>query len=262
MELCPARIAALLPEKTIFREHISVADCVDSTNTRLAAMAAAGAAEGSVLLAEEQSGGRGTQGRAFYSPRGEGLYLSVLLRPALPFSALAQLTGWAAVALRRGIACACGAQTDIKWLNDLYLNGKKLCGILAEISFPTPGGLPCVVLGAGVNVTQPAEDFLAQGLGNIATSLAAEGFCADRERLCAAILTELSHMYRRFPAGREEYLAEYRAHCLTPGRAVSFREEGQTLRGTALEICDDFGLTVLGQDGRERRVYAGAVSHL
>ena len=112
---------ALLPDGSLFSGKIQALDSVDSTNTRLKALAAAGAPEGTVLLAEEQTAGRGTRGRSFSSPKGQGLYLSVLLRPKTSLEELLTLTGWVAVALREGIQTACGADAGIKWLNDLYL---------------------------------------------------------------------------------------------------------------------------------------------
>ena len=262
MNLCANDISAALPEGSLFAGKIRVKDCVDSTNTQLKALAAGGAPEGTVLLAEEQAGGRGTRGRTFCSPRGEGLYLSVLLRPRAELEDLLQLTGWVAVAARRAVERACSAPVGIKWLNDLYLNGKKLCGILTELSLDSGGRPDYVVVGVGVNVSQSRDTFRAQGLGEIATSLAAEGYSISRISLCAALLEELDRMYRRFPADRRSYLEEYRKYCLTPGKRVSFEERGQTLSGMALAVDNSFGLTVRGTDGKTRTVFSGTVSHV
>jgi len=133
--LSGAYISAQLPPDSLFSGKVLVEPVVDSTNTRLKARAHS-APTGSVLLAEEQSGGRGTHGRSFQSPRGDGLYLSVLLRPrGVRLEDLLTLTGWVGAAARRAVERACGAPARIKWLNDLYLNRKKLCGILTELSF-------------------------------------------------------------------------------------------------------------------------------
>lgn len=226
-------------------------DCVDSTNTRLRELAERGAPEGTVVTALAQSAGRGTGGRSFFSPAGEGLYLSVLLRPRVELSQLLTLTGRAAVAVRRGVERACGAPCAIKWLNDLRLNGKKLCGILTELS----PGLDFVIVGIGINLTQSAETFAAQGLGEIATSLAAEGYPADRERLTACVLEELEAMYRLFPAGAEQTLREYRAHCLNLGQRVIYWENGSRRAGTAEEIDGDFSLIVDGHAVRAGTVF-------
>lgn len=221
-------------------------DSIDSTNNRLKELAAAGAPEGTALVAREQTAGRGTGDRTFFSPAGEGLYLSVLLRPRVPGSSLLTLTGWVAVAVREAIEKACGAPCQIKWLNDIYLNGKKLCGILAELS-PT---LDWVVVGIGVNLTQSADTFRAEGLQDIATSLKLEGYPVTAEALSRSLLGELEELYRRFPRDREVYLERYRTHCLTVGRTVEYRENGALYRGTACGVDDTFALVVEGPDGR------------
>ena len=148
-------ISARLAPDNLFAGKVMVESLVDSTNTRLKAMAAAGAPTGTALLAEEQSGGRGTHGRSFQSPKGDGLYLSVLLRPRLTkLQDLLTLTGWVGVAAREAVERASGAPAEIKWLNDLYLNGKKLCGILTELSFLGESGEPdYVVAGLGVGLS-------------------------------------------------------------------------------------------------------------
>ena len=258
--LSGAYISGRLSQGSLFSGRVLTEDQVDSTNTRLKAMAAQGAAEGTVLLAEEQTGGRGTRGRSFASPRGEGLYLSLLLRPRVELGALFSLTGWAAVAVRRGIQAACGAQADIKWMNDLYLDGKKLVGILTELSLLGESGEPdYVVVGIGVNVSQPAGTFRAQGLEGLATSLAMGGYEVERNTLAVCILSAFETLYRDFPRGQMACLEEYRAHCMTLGRSVAFEVGGQTFTGVAQGVEDDFSLRVLGADGREHRVSSGTV---
>ena len=108
-------------------------DTIDSTNTEAKRQAMAGAPEGLVVLAEEQTGGRGRLGRSFQSPRGCGLYLTALLRPQLPPIEVVDFTAWVAVAVCDGIQAACGVRPRIKWTNDIVLEGKKLCGILTEM---------------------------------------------------------------------------------------------------------------------------------
>lgn len=234
-------IAALLPPECIFAGKLTALDRTDSTSTRLRLLAEGGAPEGSALLAEVQTGGRGTHGRSFWSAEG-GLYLSVLLRPRGTMADLLTLTGRAGAAVCRAIERASGAPCAVKWLNDIWLNGRKLCGILCEL------GADWAVLGIGVNVAQSRAEFAAHGLGELATSLAAEGFPVRREALCAAILTELDALARTFPAGLEEALADYRARCLTIGRSV---RTGRGV-GRAAGVDGGFALLVDHPDGRER----------
>ena len=235
----------------LFDGKVERLERVDSTNTRLKKLAAQGAPEGTVLLAEEQTAGRGTGSRSFFSPGGEGLYLSVLLRPKAPLAEVLTLTGWVAVAVRDGIEQACGAPCGIKWLNDIYLNGRKLCGILTELSLTAEGEADFVVVGIGVNLTQTAETFSAQGLGGIATSLRAEGYPAEREALAASVLRELEKMYRQFPCEKEAYLEKYRARCLTLGRQVCFLQDKEHREGAAVGVDEAFALIV----ECERKVY-------
>ncbi len=255
-------ISALLGEDDLFFDQIQVEALVDSTNTRLKA-AASSTPTGWALLAEEQSGGRGTHGRSFRSPKGDGLYLSVLLRPQVPLSDLLTLTGWVAVAAREGVQRASGAPVDIKWLNDLYLNGKKLCGILTEFALLAESGEPdYVVVGMGVNMGQTLDTFRAQGLEDIATSLAIEGYPVERNHLAACLLRELDRLDRDFPAHRADYLARYRTHCVTLGRRVSFDGEGALLTGTVTGVGGDFALLVAGDDGKEHIISSGTVKML
>lgn len=257
-----AKLSGALPEGSLFAGKIRIVDRVDSTNTRLKEMALAGAAEGTVLLAEEQTAGRGTQGRSFCSPRGEGLYLSVLLRPKAGLAELFQLTGRTAVAVCRAVERACSAPVAIKWLNDLYLGGRKVCGILTELSMDREGQPDYVVVGVGINLTQTEDFFRARGLGETAVSLAGAGYPVDRERLCLLLLEELERMYRAFPGELSPWLEEYRVRCLTSGRQVTFQHEGQTLRGWALAVDDNFCLAVRGEDGGLYTVSGGMVTYV
>ncbi len=257
------QINQLLTPNNLFAGRIHVLEQADSTNTRLKLLADEGAVEGTVLLAEEQTAGRGTQGRSFHSPRGEGLYLSLLLRPQTSVDELLTLTGRVAVAVMDGIRAATGAPVSIKWLNDIWLNGRKLCGILTELSLPGRDGLPhYAVVGVGVNVRQTAEGFRTQGLDAIATSLAVEGYPVSRHRLAAAILNEVDRLYRTFPAGRSDALVRYCTHCLTVGRQVSFRWEGRTVTAQAVGIDQDFSLITEDGCGVRRTVSFGTVTLL
>ena len=252
-------ISAKLSSGNMFAGNVIVEPLVDSTNTRLKAMAAS-TPTGSALLAEEQSGGRGTHGRSFQSPKGDGLYLSVLIRPHVGVADLLTLTGWVGVAAREAVERASGAPVDIKWLNDLYLNGKKLCGILTEFALLAESGEPdYVVVGMGVNMNQPLDTFQAQGLGDIATSLALEGWPVEPNHLAVCLLEALDQLVRDFPQKRADYLERYRAHCVTLGRRVSFDGEGTLQTGTVTGVDEAFALVVAGDDGTEHVVSSGTV---
>ena len=250
------QINALLPAGSLFTGRVTVLERTDSTNTQLRLLAEAGAPEGTAVAAKEQTAGRGTHGRVFASAEG-GLYLSVLLRPQAPLSDLLTLTGRVGAAVRRAVETASGAPAEVKWLNDLWLGGRKLCGILCELGPVHGDRADYVVAGIGVNAGQSRESFAALGLDGIATSLAAEGYPVTREALCAAILTELEGLIRAFPAGLAEDLADYRAHCLTIGRRVR-TERGE---GVAVGIDGRFGLLV-DHGGTGKTVQFGSVELL
>ena len=187
----------------------------------------------------------------------------MLLRPQAALNELFTLTGWVAVAAREGVAQASGAPVEIKWLNDLYLHGRKLCGILTELAFLGESAEPdYVVVGRGVNMNQTAETFKAQRLEGIAASLAGEGFPVERHHLALCLLRALDEMVRAFPENRADWLERYRARCLTTGRRVSFETEGGVLTGTAAGIDEKFGLKVAGDDGKEYTVSSGTVKLL
>lgn len=259
--LSAGAISAKLPNSIRIGRTLQCLDQVDSTNTYLKKLGAEGAPAGLAVLAEEQTAGRGRRDRLFQSPEGSGLYLSVLLRPdSTPMEAVS-LTAWTAVAVCDGIEAACGVRPQIKWTNDIILHEKKLCGILTEMSVEgETGALQYVVAGMGVNVFQTAQDFAQAGLGEIATSLALEGYSVDRNDLAAALLRALDRMARAFPAAHADYLARYRADCVTLGRMVRIlRPDGPT-EGRAVAVGDDFSLEVAYPDGTRETVFSGEVS--
>lgn len=141
----------------------TVRKCLDSTNAEALRRAVDGAPEGTVIVAEEQTAGRGRRGRSFFSPAGTGIYLSILVRPALPAERAHLLTCSAAVAVAEAIEACAGVDASIKWVNDVYCRGKKVAGILTEGSFDLEGGvLQHAVVGIGVNVRPPHAGFPAE----------------------------------------------------------------------------------------------------
>lgn len=264
LEAAPAQITAqeLAPRLTgcLLGTRLLCLDTVDSTNSEVKRQAALGAAEGLAVLAEEQTGGRGRRGNGFQSLAGRGIYLSVLLRPGVPLWALTSLTARAAVAVCRGIEAATGAVAGIKWTNDLVLNGRKICGILTELELEAESGtLDSVTLGVGVNVSQTDADFGPE-LSKIATSLAQEGFCADRTALAAAILWALDEMYHALLGEEASYFEEYKTRCVTLGQEVLLRRGDGTETAFAEALTPDFGLVVRHPDGALETVSAGEVS--
>ena len=265
LESCPNRLsvgavsARLSPEAVVGREIVCL-EQVDSTNTYLKRRGAEGAPHGLAALAEEQTGGRGRRGRRFESPKGAGLYLSVLLRPDCAPTEAVTLTAWVGVAVCDAVEQAAGVRPQIKWTNDIILNGKKLCGILTEMGVEAEtGALGYVVVGMGTNVSQTEEDFGPE-LCDLATSLHLVGAEVTRRELALALIAELDRMNAAFPHGREEYFDAYTRRCVTLGKQVKLvRLDGETL-ATAERLTGAFQLVVRRPDGTEETVSSGEVS--
>lgn len=229
--------------------YLTCVDCIGSTNTAVKAAAQQNAPEGTAVLAEEQTAGRGRLGRSFYSPAGSGLYLSVLLRPARPADALLDLTARVAVCVREAILDACGVSVGIKWVNDLCLNGKKLGGIMTEL---VGVGVPAVVVGIGLNCTQ--TDF-PPALSQLAGSILTETGCTvDRERLAACILRRLSAVFET------DWLPTYRQHCVTLGKQIRIISAQGQREAFALDVTDTAALLAEYPDGSREAVCSGEVS--
>ena len=235
-------------------EHgLILGDRVSSTNTQAKDMAEHGAAEGCTVIADTQTGGRGRRGRAFHSPEG-GLYLSTLLRPVANADP-GLITCCAAVAAARAIESLCDAIIAIKWVNDLYINGRKVAGILAEGVFAPDGTLTAVVLGIGINV---GEMKFPDDLTSIATSLGNESFALTREDVAAAFLNEWERVY--YADDPTDAMAEYRRRNLVPGRSVTVVQGDRTYPATAEAITDRGHLLVRTADGEQRELVSGEVS--
>jgi len=234
---------------------VEVLETVDSTNSYLKTQAAAGAPHGTVVVANCQTGGRGRLGRSFDSSAGAGVYLSILLRPACPPNALMALTAQAAVAVRRAIRAVTGAEAGIKWVNDLVLNGRKLCGILTELSIEAESGLIAyAVVGAGLNCNRQIEDYHPALRDTVGTLLSETGKRVDRNALAAAMIRELSAMPEL------DWQAEYRSACVNLGKDVQILAPGQPPRtGKALDVGPDAELMVQTETGVEA-VQSGEVS--
>ena len=198
------------------RDYWQVLEEVDSTNTVCKRLAADEAPDGTVVMADCQTAGRGRRGRSFSSPRGMGLYLSVLWRPACPPESLLPLTALSAVAVCRAVERAGGVSPAIKWPNDLVLGGRKLGGILTELSLEGESGhVDYVIVGIGLNCRQRAEDFPPE-LADMATSLdMALPQQVKRSALAAALMEELDLLRTEVLEDPCRWLADYRARCLT-----------------------------------------------
>ncbi len=236
------------------RFDITVIDTVTSTNTVLKGKAEQGEREGKILIAEEQTSGKGRLGRSFYSPKGTGLYMSILLRPDFDANKALYITTCAAAAVSEAIDSVAGIETEIKWVNDIYYKGKKLCGILTEASVDfESGGLHYAVLGIGINVTEMA---FPEELTDIAASLNMNR--SVMAELTAAIIERFFRYYDNI--GELLFLPEYRRRSFLIGETVSFIKEGAVRRAEVLDIDDRVRLVVKEESGKITALSSGEVT--
>lgn len=238
---------------------IDIREEVTSTNTVLKQMAEQGGREGMVLIAQKQTQGKGRLGRSFYSPRLSGLYMSVLLRPKFPPEDSLAITTAAAAAVAGAVDQVTGRRSQIKWVNDVYLAGRKICGILTEASLDFENGrLNYAVLGIGINVQAPPEGFpqeIRQTAGALYSDTPPAG---TRVRLAAEVLNRFFRYYSALP--ERTFMEEYQARSLLTGREITFQQGRQTWEGVVLGIDPEARLVVRLPDGQKKAFGAGEVS--
>lgn len=233
---------------------------VTSTNTLLKDLAGEGEKEGKVLIAEEQTGGRGRLGRKFYSPAKTGIYMSILLRPKLTVDDALFITTSAAAAVAEAIESVTGCDASIKWVNDIYCNGKKVCGILTEAGVDFEGGgLEYCIVGIGINVARPLEDF-PEELKDIADGIfETRLYSSDlRSRLAAEILNRFWGYYKEFH--NKNFIKEYRERSFLIGREISVLMGDKQEKATALDIDERARLIVKLTNGEIKALSSGEVS--
>ena len=258
--LIAADLLARLGKTKVVGRDIQVFERTTSTNDVVEKLARDGVREGAVVFAEAQTKGRGRLGRVWQSPTRRGLWFSVLLRPDLRPQETTQLTVISATALRRAIKSVAGLSAEIKWPNDVLLGGKKIAGILTEMSAEVDR-VRHVIIGIGVDVNQDANEFAGE-VRQTATSLklaAGEEIC--RAGLAAEILRELDADYARVRAGKFPEIAdEWEAACVTIGKNVTVHVGERTFRGRAEALDDDGALLVRTEHVHLERIIGGDVT--
>lgn len=229
---------------------VQVFDEIDSTNTEAKRMVQNGFLGDALLVAHSQTAGRGRMGRSFYSPAATGAYFSILHALNTPLCDAVAITSAASVAVMRAIRNLTGIQTQIKWVNDLYYNEKKVCGILTEAV--STGESTHVIVGIGINLD--TADFPRE-LTGIAGSLGAH---VDTNALIAQIWCEIA-LYLQNPTARE-WLSDYRAHSCVIGRRVAWMEGENTRIGIAESIDEDGALLIKDEQNELIRLHTGEIS--
>jgi len=229
-------------------------DTIDSTNTYLKSVADK-RSEGHIVIAGEQSAGRGRLGRSFFSPPGSGVYMSILLKPTLDPDKAVYITAAAAVAVAEAIEETANKDARIKWVNDIYIDGKKICGILTEAVFDRDK-MKHAVLGVGINIRAPEGGFPDE-IKDIAGSVFDS---ADEDAMRSLICAFVKRFFAYYKAIDErEYLSTYRKKMLYLGERINVISPTETYAATLISVNDDFSLNVMTDNG-EKRVFSGEIS--
>jgi BirA family transcriptional regulator, biotin operon repressor / biotin---[acetyl-CoA-carboxylase] ligase len=253
-------LLARLGKTKIIGRDIQVFEQTTSTNDVIEKLARDGVREGVVVFAESQTRGRGRLGRKWISPARKGLWFSILLRPDLRPQETTQLTVASAIALCHAIKKETKLKPEIKWPNDILIRGKKVAGILTELSAELDR-VKHVILGIGIDVNLDEGEFPAE-LKKIATSLKIEsGETISRAELATAILRELDKDYSRICAGKfAEVADEWEEHCTTIAKNVAVQIGNRRIRGRAESLDDDGALLLRTEHGRLERIIGGDVT--
>lgn len=250
-------IKSFLKDNTVpFDFHVFKS--IDSTNIKMKELASDGAPEWTVVISGEQTKGRGRLGRSFFSPSDTGIYITILLRPQMSAEDAIKITTAAAVAVAEAVEEVSDKKADIKWVNDVYLSGKKACGILTEAAFGLEyGGMEYVFSGIGVNVYKPQNDF-PDDIKNTAGYVFSERESNMRNRIAAEILTRFAKYYKDIE--NSSYFDGYEKRLLWKGEKINIISPSGTTPATLEGVDKNCRLIVSYDDGKEGIVSSGEIS--
>jgi len=258
--------------KELTKENIFCFKTIDSTNTRAKQIATQKGTSLALIVSETQTAGRGRMRRSFFSPNSSGIYMSLLIKPTFDMSKSILITTLASVAICRGISSVLGIDCKIKWVNDIYYNGRKICGVLTEgITDFESGQIKYIVIGIEINYSTPSQGF-PEEIKNIAGSLLNQETLSGKEfltsssisrnQLIGAIITELIGLLDHLDEA--DFLEEYRTKSLILGHQVVFSSQinGQICykSGKAVDIDTNGGLIILLEDESTTVINAGVVT--
>lgn len=238
--------------------NIKIFDEVDSTNTLAKSLAEKGESENTLVIARKQTNGRGRMGKSFFSPDTTGIYMSIILKPQLSPDKTVFITTAAAVAVSEAIDSICRTQTQIKWVNDIFLNNKKICGILTEgsVNFET-GFTDYAVLGIGINLYTKTNDF-PEELKDIAGSIFQKPCnAAVAERLIADIINRLFAF-----SSITDFMEIYRKKSFLTDKTVNFKRGDEVFSARVLDIDNNAHLVVERSNGKTEKLFSGEVTSI
>lgn len=239
--------------------YVHYEESVSSTQKIAHKLSYDGVPEGTIVVAEEQVAGRGRLERSWFSPKYTGIWFSIILKPTIPPQQAPQLTLLAAVGVVRGIKAATGIQAEIKWPNDILINGKKIVGILTELQAEADR-IHSVIIGIGINVNQQLDDF-SDDLKETATSLAIiKDSKLNRSEILQAILKEMEDLYIDYlENGFQVVKLLWESHAISIGKQITARTFNDSLTGKALGITDDGVLLLEDHSGKIHHIYSADI---
>ncbi|MGI6227062.1 MAG: biotin--[acetyl-CoA-carboxylase] ligase, partial [Peptococcales bacterium] len=242
------------------KQFLIVRDEVSSTNDLAKDYANSGKPEGTVIVAEKQLQGKGRLGRTWDSPKKQGIWVSVILRPPILPIYASQITFVLAVGMVRALEKAIGIKARIKWPNDILVNKRKVAGILTELSAEIER-INYIVFGIGVNVNQKEKDFPEEFRKRSISLTMALGHTVSRVQVLQAMLEELERAYQEYlELGFDYILREWKANSITIGADVQVIMGEERLEGKAIDLDGDGSLIIRDMNGNRHRVIAGDVS--
>lgn len=236
---------------------LNIFDEVTSTNDVLREMAISGAPDKTVVLASSQTKGRGRLGRSFFSPNGSGIYMSLLLRPQIDIADIPLITPLTAVVVCEAIEQIFSVSPQIKWVNDLLLNGKKICGILTEGVFTSDGKIDYIIVGIGINLNPPKDGFPSD-IENIAGAVTCDYNEDKKEKLIEKILQIFNERIAKFST--KDFVSIYRKKSAVIGKDVTVILGESKTSAKVLDISDNCELVVRYENGKTEELSSGEIS--
>ena len=257
-----------MPNAEKIRAHLSeftsdidlfIYECVTSTNDIAKEIIQNGCNKETVIIAKKQTAGRGRRGRSFFSPDASGVYMSIILRPEVNYELFSLLTPAAAVATAKATECVSGKKIDIKWINDIFLDGKKICGILCETSFENNKVPQNIIVGIGINLCDPQGGFPKE-IAEIASSLF--GSSIPNEGITSILCAEIINNLKKYSDTLSDrtFIEEYKSRMFLLGKEINVISPNSRYSAVASDIDDDAHLIVTLPDGSKKVLNAGEIS--
>lgn len=260
--LLPAEVCPGLETQVLGQTHYIYYPEVDSTNIRARELAAQGYPEGTVVAAEAQTSGKGRRGRSWFSPAGQGLYFSVILRPRVPLRDISKVSLVAGLAVAETMEAELNLKPVIKWPNDILINNRKVAGILAE-AVTDMDSVEYIVLGMGLNINNQMQDFPSDLQVRATSALAECGTVISRARILQTLLKRLEYHYSLFTGNDfRQVLDKIKSRSIVIGREVRLDTVNGYIIGQAIDIDDNGFLLVRDREGATHTIMSGEITVL